>query len=50
MEDECGDGDIVLFRSKDVFSNAARTVLGSEYDHVAVCYRDERQLWVYEAV
>lgn len=33
-----------------MFSAAARVVMGSDFDHVAVCYRDNGNLWVYEAV
>ncbi|CAD8098654.1 unnamed protein product [Paramecium sonneborni] len=50
VQEECDNGDIVLFKSKDKFAAASRIVLRSEFDHVAILCKQDGQLYVYEAV
>ncbi|CAD8084441.1 unnamed protein product [Paramecium primaurelia] len=50
VQEECDNGDIVLFKSKDRFASAQRILLNSEFDHVGILYKENQQLYVYEAV
>ncbi|CAD8180998.1 unnamed protein product [Paramecium octaurelia] len=50
VQEECDNGDIVLFKSKDRFAATTRVLLGSEFDHVGILYKENSQLYVYEAV
>ncbi|CAD8166860.1 unnamed protein product [Paramecium octaurelia] len=47
---DCQDGDIALFKSKNSMTKVLRAVTLCEYDHICLLYRDNGQLFVFEAV
>ncbi|CAD8099254.1 unnamed protein product [Paramecium sonneborni] len=50
VQEQFDSGDIVLFKSKHKLAVAYRKLVCSEFDHVAICYKQNEELQVYEVV